>query len=131
LKFFVKDLFAFRKAQIHRSLIAQKTSALNLVYFETLSSIELLMKSLEVNNEIDFKLFEKFELYSKNFELHLSNKQIIEMQSYNSVFGKDEQALARILSRIFLRHFFRSGVETEETVRSNAIPSAQFGLREV
>jgi hypothetical protein len=89
------------------------------------------MKSLEINKEIDFKLFKKSKLYSKNFELHLSNKQFIEMQSYNSVFGKDEQALARILSRIFLRHFFRSSEETKETGRSNAIPSAQFGLREV
>jgi hypothetical protein len=64
--------------------------------------------------------------------LSLTDKQSNEMLAFIKLFGTDKIGLSRTLSRIFLRNFFKTYTKSisSETI-ATAVPSSQFGLREV
>ena len=128
----IKDLFNYRKAQIKDTLIGSKASSVEISYFENPQEIEATLKSLEIGEKIDFNVFGSGSSQSSSWELSLTEKQSNEMSAFIKLFGIDKIGLSRTLSRIFLRNFFKtytknSLLETSAT----AVPSSQFGLREV
>jgi hypothetical protein len=62
----------------------------------------------------------------------MTRNQLNEISAFIELFGIDKIGLSRTLSRIFLRNYFKNyGGKTELEAKSLAIPSSQFGLREI
>jgi radical SAM superfamily enzyme YgiQ (UPF0313 family) len=127
----IRDLFNYRKAQIKDSLIGSESSTVKLSYFKNPIEIETILKSLEIGAEVEFNIGSA-ELKNSEWELSLTDKQSNEMLAFIQLFGTDKIGLSRILSRIFLRNFFKTYTKNaySETT-ATAVPSSQFGLREV
>ena len=128
----IRDLFNYRKAQIKDSLIGSQSSKVKLNYFKHPNEIETTLKNLEIGIEVDFNSLGSGNLQSSEWELSLTDKQSNEIFAFIQLFGTDKIGLSRILSRIFLRNFFKTyakNVFLETT--TTAVPSSQFGLREV
>ena len=128
----IRDLFNYRKAQIKDILIGAQTSRIKLNYFKNPKEIEITLKSLEIGSEINFNDIGTGNLQSEDWELSLTDKQSNEMLAFIKLFGTDKIGLSRTLSRIFLRNFFKTYTKSisSETI-ATAVPSSQFGLREV
>jgi radical SAM superfamily enzyme YgiQ (UPF0313 family) len=128
----IEDLFNYRKAQIKDSLLAVKSSVVTLNYFDTPDDLENVFKSLEIGEKIDFQKYTVGQKISKNWELIMTRNQLNEISAFIELFGIDKIGLSRTLSRIFLRNYFKNyGGKTELEAKSLAIPSSQFGLREI
>jgi hypothetical protein len=128
----IKDLFNYRKAQIKDTLIGSQASSVELSYFENPLEIEATLKSLETGEKIDFNVFGSGSSQSSSWELSLTEKQSNEMSAFIKLFGIDKIGLSRTLSRIFLRNFFKTYTKNASLETSaTAVPSSQFGLREV
>jgi hypothetical protein len=128
----IRDLFDYRKAQIKDTLIGSQSSKLQLKYFKNPKEIETILKNLEIGSEIDFNSITSGDLQSSDWELSLTDKQSSEMSAFIKLFGTDKIGLSRTLSRIFLRNFFKTYTKnTYSETTTTAVPSSQFGLREV
>lgn len=128
----IKDLFNYRKAQIKDTLIGSLTSKVKLSYFRTPQEVEATFRSLEIGDRVNFHSVGSSSLEESEWELSLTDKQSSEMSAFIKLFGIDKIGLSRTLSRIFLRNFFKTYTKREflETT-TTAVPSSQFGLREV
>lgn len=127
----ITDLFNYRKAQIEGSLSGQRTSTFIPGFFASPTMISSLLLKLEVADVVEPNDFTKGVTEGKLWELNLTVKQVAEISSYLDVFGRSEIGLSRVLSRVFLRHYFKQLSPDNSVAESFSIPSAQFGIREV
>ena len=128
----IQDLFNYRKAQIKDTLIGSQSSGVELSYFRNPQEIEDTFKSLEIGEKIDLNSIGSGSSQNSIWELGLTEKQSNEMSAFIKLFGTDKIGLSRTLSRIFLRNFFKSYTKNANLETSaTAVPSSQFGLREV
>ena len=127
---FVHDMFAYRNAQVSGVLNGKKSFSQHLINF---SKTHEIMSELEVGNNIDLvTMTTTSESIYGQVQFTLTENQNSELQSYVSLFGSTDIGKSRILSRIFIRNFFRKpfGIESNSQRVVSAVPSAQFGFRE-
>jgi len=128
----VQDLFNYRLAQLKDTLVGVPECTIKLNYFNTPNDAELYLRKLEIGEEIDLKPINSEKNSGIEYNLILKESQRKEINTFIKLFGTDKIGLSRILSRVFLRNLFRHFSEdTSNSLNSNAVPSAQFGLREV
>ena len=128
----IKDLFNYRKAQIENSLLGSEFSIVTLSYFKSPEEVETIFHNLEINNEINFNNLKSTRNLNSTWKLSLTQKQMNEISAFITLFGVDKIGLSRTLSRIFLRNYFKSYTSNNTSAMNPAaIPSSQFGLREV
>lgn len=93
--------------------------------------ISSLLLKLEVADVVEPNDFTIGVADGKLWELNLTVKQVAEISSYLDLFGRSEIGLSRVLSRVFLRYYFKQLSPENSIAKSFFIPSAQFGICEV
>lgn len=125
------DMFNFRRAQIQGSLSGNQFSTFRLRHFSTPEEVSRLLYKLEIGEKIHQEDFNSGKNEEMICELKLTEKQSADISAYLEIFGKSDIGLSRILSRVFLRNYFKQLSENNTNSESYSIPSSQFGLREV
>ena len=93
--------------------------------------VSSLLSKLEVADEVKDQDFVKGFSESTLWELNLTDKRSADINSYLGLFGRTEIGLSRVLSRVFLRNYFKQLSSDQSSGDTFSIPSAQFGIREV
>jgi len=127
----VDDMFLYREAQISEIFSAVKSVTFDL---NNLSQTQKILNELEQGKNINLELL----IQSQNSNpkqstlFELDDIKFNELKAFIELFGDTDIGRSRILSRIFLRNFFRQPTGYQSTFKQSqsAIPSSQFGLRE-
>lgn len=127
----IDDMFRYREAQISEIL-----NGVNEVNFNinNLHLTQKILNELEQGKIIDLELLirsqSSYTPESVSFELEPI--KFNELNAFIQLFGDTDIGQSRILSRIFLRNFFRQPVGYKSTSKAHqsAVPSSQFGFRE-
>ena len=98
---FVKELINYKKCQIENIFNLEKNKTAIFIF----NIPKFLNEKKGETNIIDFDSY-KFNS-SQNFEFELTDEQINQITSYNSLFGLTLTGISRTLSRVYIKKLFR------------------------
>ncbi len=127
LKLIIADMFKIRVAQLENifNLEIHTKAVLNFPE-QSIPILDLLFKG----KDIDLLQLSAAQPEERMINFSLSDSQLEELISFNKLFGNSDMGISRILSRVYLRNFFRKSIVNTENGQTSYIPGSQFGFRE-
>jgi len=124
----IREMFKVRYAQISGIFRLQQEYVTDLDFDGKAITV---MNDLYNGKAIQIAEFEKAGRNLERFNFLMLEERTNEMANLLELFGDTDIGISRVISRIYMRQFFRMNIKATKIKEERYIPTSQFGFREV